>query len=1503
MSREDFDRTSRHTLVARAIRALADPPGPILDVGGSDSVLADLLPSYDVLPVDIRGSDVVARASATALPFPAGAAAVAVAIDVLEHVPRAQRSACIGELTRVATSGVIVAGPTSSPSVIAAEAQVNDLYRRLTGRSYRWLDEHLDFGLPALGDIERDLETHGFVPVSVGSNPVSLWTRLMFANFVGAETGDASYVSRAHESLLERFLDTGDAEEPSYRRIVIASRTASMAQAAVVALRPGTGQTPMAVDDAVATLDDAVARTIGETLRESRRLGRLSKQQSERIDTLNTELRHGEHRRQVLDQRLRHEAEQSESARAALSVAQASLTSAERGLSETRSALEGSETERSRIERELSQVRAAREAAEARLERRRKEATQLAAIVRTAQRDVDRIASSRRWRVGGMVTAPTRFLRRRSREDAVTRLRRDLARGSAKNAKKQRVPNGRPGRGRGKASATAKDTTSTKKLRKLAAQVDADARSVTTSRRWRVGRAALTPIRIVRRHGPSAADRIRQRADQPYPRDPALLIERIEAQVADAIRIEQSTAYRIGGRVIALAPTGSRRAGTPATKRLKQAQRKAKKLLASPGAATRRAPKVNPDRAYRDYRRLVEAPALESRAPAEPTTTFVILDSGQVRDREHARTATLGGLAQLGATPVWKHRGRDAIDADDIDWRRLRRTLDDIATPYVAFLRLGDVPSKAFSVPSDCSAAAVLFDWDCTDTDGTRTNPWFHLGFSPDLIAEIDTVSSAVAFRLDALVPLDDIDSTGFHRDAILQMHAAQHEVICQPGIALHTLHAPPRGVSEADQSVAHRHAARLHGSMVRRRHDRVRIEHRSPSASVSVIIPTRDRADLLEVAVSSLLRLTLHDDFEIIVVDNDSAEDATRQLFDSWAEDGRVRVIDYPGHFNYSKANNLAAEHATGDVLIFLNNDTRVLAPDWMTLMAGQARRPEIGAVGAKLLFADGSLQHNGVVVGMQGFAAHLLRTRFAHDIHPALADHARNVSAVTAACLAVDADLFRSVGGFDESFELTGNDVEFCLRLLRAGYSNVVEPDAVLFHYEKQTRHAIETPLNDKLRSLELYEPYLSEGDPYFNSELSLSTTDVIPRSGENPSVHALKDATLAEVPKPKRRATAYLTTYDANAELLERNRSVIASRPSDAAIRTMTWFLPSFDHVYRGGIYTILRVAEALRTQHNVTSRIALWGADATRAANVRSQIETAFPALQPEIQPITTVEDVDTLPLTDAGVATLWTTAYSLLRFDSPAKFYFVQDYEPAFEPANEIFGLIEQTYRFGFTGLCNTQGVADAYAAYGSPAIPFTPGIDERFRSAADDSTGRADGPIRIVFYGRPTNPRNGFELGIEALREVKRRHGARVEIVSAGAVWEPHAYGLAGVVDNLGVLPDIEAVASLYRSCDIGLVFMFTKHPSYQPLEYMASGCATVTNFNEANLWLLEDGENCVLVPPLLTAVADAIDDLVHDAPRRDHIRLGGLRTASTLDWSTTIDDLARRIVVPLEDQ
>ncbi len=234
------------------------------------------------------------------------------------------------------------------------------------------------------------------------------------------------------------------------------------------------------------------------------------------------------------------------------------------------------------------------------------------------------------------------------------------------------------------------------------------------------------------------------------------------------------------------------------------------------------------------------------------------------------------------------------------------------------------------------------------------------------------------------------------------------------------------------------------------------------PAPLVSVVIPTRDRAELLEVALRGLLTGTDYPALEVIVVDNGSVEPRTERLFTGLAEDPRVRVLPAPGPFNFSALSNAGAEAARGTVLLFLNNDVEVIEPGWLTELASIAVDPEVGAVGAMLIYPDRTIQHGGVVLGAGGIAGHS-HLGLPHG-EPGYASRMlipQEVSAVTGACLAMRRDVFTHVGGFDAAqLAVAFNDIDLCLKVTGAGYRIVWTPNAVLVHHESKSRGSEDTP-----------------------------------------------------------------------------------------------------------------------------------------------------------------------------------------------------------------------------------------------------------------------------------------------------------------------------------------------------------------------------------------------------------------------------------------------------------
>ena len=241
---------------------------------------------------------------------------------------------------------------------------------------------------------------------------------------------------------------------------------------------------------------------------------------------------------------------------------------------------------------------------------------------------------------------------------------------------------------------------------------------------------------------------------------------------------------------------------------------------------------------------------------------------------------------------------------------------------------------------------------------------------------------------------------------------------------------------------------------------NRVRFACPSPQPLVSIIIPTKDRADLLGMCLDTLIERTTYRNYEVIIVDNGSVEPQTQALFARLpAEHFRILRDDSP--FNFSALNNHAARIARGSYLCLMNNDIEILTPDWLEEMVSFAARSDVGCVGARLWYPDGRLQHGGCIVGIGGIAGHA--HKYFHKGHAGYFGRAvlhQSFSAVTAACLLLRREIFEQVGGLDEKLVVAFNDVDFCLRVQAAGYRNVWTPYAEMIHHESASRGEENTP-----------------------------------------------------------------------------------------------------------------------------------------------------------------------------------------------------------------------------------------------------------------------------------------------------------------------------------------------------------------------------------------------------------------------------------------------------------
>ncbi|WP_431221399.1 glycosyltransferase [Leifsonia xyli] len=666
---------------------------------------------------------------------------------------------------------------------------------------------------------------------------------------------------------------------------------------------------------------------------------------------------------------------------------------------------------------------------------------------------------------------------------------------------------------------------------------------------------------------------------------------------------------------------------------------------------------------------------------------------------------------------------------------------------------------------------------------------------------------------------------------------------------------------------------------------------------TVSIVVPTRHGRANLERLLPSLAT-TDYPRFDVTVVDNGGETDENEAWYEALQPGIPVRHVWWHEEpFNYSRVNTVTARGTDGEVLVFLNDDTEIVDAGWLKELVGMLHRDGVGTVGFQHRTADGLVQHGGVMLGPGGFAANLFAgMRPGADSLIGPVRWYRDTLAVTAACVGIRRTFFEEVGGFDERFQLTGSDVVLGLDQIIRGRRNVVIPFDAVRHFESLTRGA-HAPRSDSFASYWRYQPWLAGGDPYISPNVCRLVE--VPRfaAADDPSPLELTMAGLGRPWKSDAQqstisedATALLPlatiTAEEVAQVVETHRSVTGRRE----VRTINWLLPGFDLPFFGGVNTTLRIADKLAREHGVVNRFLVNGHPADEF--YKSAIVAAFPGLaDAEVgNYYGTDEGLAAIPQADAAIATFWLTARDVAKAPcAPRKFYLIQDYEPSFYPASTMFAMTEQTYRLGLYGICNTRSMHDIYAGgYGGTATYFEPAVDRSVFHGEGRRERQPDEPVTIFAYARD-HFRNCWELVYAALSEIKRRHGDRVRIIAAGAKYLPPS---ADFID-LGLL-DYRATGRLYRETDIGITLQISRHPSYLPLELMASGVAMVVPDSPWFRWLFRPRENARTTMMTYEEVVAALDELVRDAELRRSIAAAGLGTidAAHSDWDAALDGL-----------
>ena len=423
-----------------------------------------------------------------------------------------------------------------------------------------------------------------------------------------------------------------------------------------------------------------------------------------------------------------------------------------------------------------------------------------------------------------------------------------------------------------------------------------------------------------------------------------------------------------------------------------------------------------------------------------------------------------------------------------------------------------DALYEMVKVINEEDAEFIYSDEDFISTEGIHSNPHYKPDFSPDLLLSHNYITHFTCFKKELL------DKVGLYHsqfdgaqdyDLFLRLTEQTSKIEHISKVLYHwrMLETSTSANSEAKPEAIGRGKAVLEAALKRRAIDAT-VEHGNmhhyfrvkytikDNPLVSIIIPFKDKPELLDMSINSILDKSTYQNFEIIGISNNSEEQETFTMMSALEKkDSRIKFYEYNTEFNYADINNYAINtYAKGEHVLLLNNDIEVITPTWIEAMLEHSQREEVGCVGAKLYYPDDTVQHAGIIIGLGGYAGH------SHKMYPRESpgyfnrlNTVQDLSAVTAACLMIKKSIYQEIGGMDaQNFKVAYNDVDFCLRVREQNYLNIFTPYPEMYHHESISRGYETTP--EKIERFQLekdalskrHKNILTEGDPYYNPNL---------------------------------------------------------------------------------------------------------------------------------------------------------------------------------------------------------------------------------------------------------------------------------------------------------------------------------------------------------------------------------------------------------------------------------
>jgi GT2 family glycosyltransferase len=459
------------------------------------------------------------------------------------------------------------------------------------------------------------------------------------------------------------------------------------------------------------------------------------------------------------------------------------------------------------------------------------------------------------------------------------------------------------------------------------------------------------------------------------------------------------------------------------------------------------------------------------------------------------RTTFTSQLAVSGLQHSNKRLRLESVDAV-VDVRGMfNRGLAACGDSHVSPIFPGDVwACDAVTLLSNrLSPGAVVYaDEDCVTENGSYEAPLLKPSYSPEFLLRYSYIGRPLALGHEVVRAIKASELGMYaeiEHDLALRACELARTVEHIPEVLCHRSIPPPGTIPELEHVAAalkrrNELAEVSRGSAF----DTFRITRTSPpDVHASIIIPFRDEPRFLRACVESIETTAKVGSFELILVDNGSLQPETATLLEDLATRANIQILTDDRPFNWAQLNNRAAQQAKGNLLVFLNNDIEALREGWLEVISSQAIRPGVGAVGARLLYPDGRLQHCGVVIGLGGAAGHLfVGLHEERQGYLRMARTTRECAAVTGACLATSRAAFTELNGFDESLGVDLNDIDYCLRAQRIGLSVLFEADAELIHRESPSRGTA-GGVEDIVHFVDRWKESILQGDPFLNPHLT--------------------------------------------------------------------------------------------------------------------------------------------------------------------------------------------------------------------------------------------------------------------------------------------------------------------------------------------------------------------------------------------------------------------------------